>query len=187
MFKQSMTMAQQRITILRILEEGKKSVDEATELLEATEQPAQSDQPRYHEAQAAPPGELTSALSTPPVPKEISASEIKLDKMKQMHVQGVTPEFIETMRDLGRTGPSTGRFVQMRIHGVTPVFVEEMPAAGLYPTVAQRIEIRIHGVTPDFVRQKEALGLEERPPDRLFEIRIHDVDAENLRTMKKLL
>ena len=46
MFKQSMTMAQQRITILRILEEGKKSVDEATELLEATEQPAQSDQPR---------------------------------------------------------------------------------------------------------------------------------------------
>ena len=75
----------------------------------------------------------------------------------------------------------------MRLHGVTPVFVEEMRAAAFYPTVAQHIEIRIHGVTPDFVRQKEALGLEERPPDRLFEIRIHDVDAENLRTMKTLV
>ena len=83
MFKQSMTMAQQRITILRILEEGKKSVDDATELLEVIEQPAQSDQPRNHEAQAAPPGELTSAPSTPPVSKEIRVSEIELDRITQ--------------------------------------------------------------------------------------------------------
>ena len=186
MFKQSMTMAQQRITILRILEAGKKSVDEATELLEATEQPAQSDQPRYHEAQAAPPGELTSAPSTPPVPKEISASEIKLDRMAQMQVQGVTPEFIETMRDLGLTGLSTDRLVQMRLHGVTPVFVEEMRAAALYPTVGQLIEMRIHGVTPDYVRRKEALYQQGLPNDRLIEMPIHDVDAQNLRTMQKL-
>ncbi len=45
MFKQSMTMAQQRITILRILEEGKKSVDEATELLEATNSPRSQTNP----------------------------------------------------------------------------------------------------------------------------------------------
>ena len=61
----------------------------------------------------------------------------------------------------------------MRLHRVTPIFVEEMRAAGLYPTVAQRIEMRIHGVTPVFVRRKESLDQEERPPDRLFEMRIH--------------
>ena len=75
----------------------------------------------------------------------------------------------------------------MRLHGVTPVFVEEMRAAAFYPTVAQHIEIRIHGVTPDYVRRKEALDQEERPPDRLIEMRIHDVDAENQRTMQKLV
>ena len=107
--------------------------------------------------------------------------------MAQMQVQGVTPEVIQTMRDLELTGLSTDRLVQMRLHGVTPVFVEEMRAAALYPTVAQHIEIRIHGVTPDYVRRKEPLDQEERPPDRLIEMRIHDVDAENLRTMKKLV
>ena len=42
-------------------------------------------------------------------------------------------------------------------------------------------------MTPDYVLQMEALGLEGLTLDRLIEMRIHGVDAEYLRTMKKLV
>ncbi len=152
-------MAQERISILRMLEEGKISVDEATALLEVIEQPAQSDQLQPDEPPSASPDTSQSLQPTRPAADETSVSDLNLEKLTEMKIHGVTPAFIQEMHALGLSDLSTDNLVEMRIHGVTP----------------------------DYVRQMEALGLKNLTLDRLIEMRIHGVDAEYLRTMKKLV
>ena len=180
-------MVQERISILRMLEKGKITVDEATALLDAIDQAAHSDPSRSDEPQSAPPDRLQSAQSIGPALEETSVSDVNLDRLTEMKIHGVTPEFIQEMHALELPDLSTDRLVEMRIHGVTPDYVLKMRALGFNPSVDKIIQMRIHGVTPDYVLQMEALGLEGLTLDRLIEMRIHGVDAEYLRTMKKLV
>ncbi len=179
-------MAQERITVLRMLEEGKITVDEATALLDVIEQPNLSEEQQI----ARPPVQSfkrdSLVQSRPSGAGEGDLSGVDLTKMTEMKIHGVTPEFIERIRHLGFTDLSMDKLVEMRIHGVTPDYVLEIRAAGLDPSVNQLIEMRIHGVTPEYIRQMEALGVGGITLDRLIEMRIHGVDAEYLKRMNKL-
>ena len=93
-------MNEERSAILRMLEEGTISVDEATALLDAIEPNGPLDSIRSGGIKPPPADNRSSAQAVRSGNAEASFSEISLDRMTEMKVHGVTPDFIKKMNAL---------------------------------------------------------------------------------------
>jgi len=66
----------------------------------------------------------------------------------------------------------------MRIHGVTPAFINEIKQAGYDRlTVDKLVEFRIHGVSAKFIKELRDAGYTDLSADDLVEIRINGRDG----------
>jgi hypothetical protein len=180
------TMVQERLSILTMLEEGKISVEEATALLDVMEQPDKPDPRPLEETLAMASETISPAHSKPPASEEAPVFNFDLEKLTEMKIHGVTPKFIQEMRELKLADLSTDKLLEMRIHGVTPAYVQEMRSFGLNPSAGELVEMRVHGVTHDYIRRMETLGLDELTPERLIEMRVHGVTPEIFQEFQEL-
>lgn len=88
-----------------------------------------------------------------------------VDHLIRLRLHGVSPDYVEEMREAGYDNLSTEDLVQLRIHGVTPDFVSEIREhLGDIP-VEKMVEFRIHGVTPELIEELQESGVEAPTPD----------------------
>ena len=194
-------MRDERIAILKMLEEGKITLEEATTLIEAVERtvkPVAASTTEYTEYVEAPSVELL-AESVHPTPSEIPAavratqaaleqvgvSGVDVHKLTEMKIHGVTAEFIREMTALGLPDLTADRLIEMHIHGVAPKFVREIREAGFSPSVRELIEMRVHNVSADYYSEMLALELEELTIGKLLHMYMHDVTPEFVREIRE--
>jgi bla regulator protein blaR1 len=112
--------------------------------------------------------------------------DVDLDKFIAMKIQGVTPEFAQSMGTLGFGKPTADELVSLKIFGVTPETVKELRASGLDASSFQDlISYRIFKVTPEFVAGMKGAGFSGIPAKKLVELRVQGVTPEFARATKQ--
>ena len=135
---------------------------------------------------------------------------LDVDEIIAMKVQGVTPEFIKTMHDLGLQ-PTPDELVGMRVQGITPDYIREMRRfdsnlnidalmgmkvqgvtpetirefheLGLQPSADDVIGMKVQGVTPNYVKEMRATGLKPNT-DELIGMKVQGVTPEYVKSMQ---
>jgi beta-lactamase regulating signal transducer with metallopeptidase domain len=117
--------------------------------------------------------------------KAAGLENLTVDQVISLKIQGVTPEYVKSMRDLGLK-IDADNLVGMKIQGVTPEYVREMRAAtGESLDIDSLIGMKIQGVTPEYVKQIHDLGL-KADGDELVGMKIQGVSPEYIREMRAL-
>jgi hypothetical protein len=112
--------------------------------------------------------------------------DVDLDKFIAMKIQGVTPQYAQSMSAIGFGKPTADELVSLKIFGVTPESLKELKASGLEPTCFQDlISYRIFKVTPEFVAGMKDAGFSSIPPKKLVALRVQGVTPEYARTTKQ--
>jgi beta-lactamase regulating signal transducer with metallopeptidase domain len=106
------------------------------------------------------------------------------DSVLAMRIQGVTPEYIHDLHGLS-LNPDEDQVVAMKIQGVDVSYVRGMKEAGIRPNIDQLIALKIQGATPDYVRGLHELGLQP-DADELAGMRIQGVTPEYVREIYSL-
>jgi beta-lactamase regulating signal transducer with metallopeptidase domain len=144
--------------------------------------------------------------------ESVGLKNLKVDQIIALKVQGVTPEYVRSMRAEG-LDPSVNEWVGMKVQGVSPEYVRVIRATGLKPTVNDFMALRVQGVTADYVRGIQSqgwkdvtvsqiigmrvqgvkpedapayqrLGLKDVTPDQLFALRVQGVTPDYVRSMQ---
>jgi hypothetical protein len=111
---------------------------------------------------------------------------VDLDKFIAMKIQGITPEFAQSMGAMGFGKPTADELISLKIFGVTPETVKELRASGLDATSFQDlVSYRIFKVTPEFVGGMKAAGFSGIPAKKLVELRVQGVTPEFARATKQ--
>jgi len=112
--------------------------------------------------------------------------DVDLDKYIAMKIQGVTPEFAQSMGALGFGKPTADELVSLKIFGVTPETTKELHASGLDASSFQDvISYRIFKVTPEFVAGMKNAGFGGIPAKKLVELRVQGVTPEFARATRQ--
>ena len=115
--------------------------------------------------------------------KAAGLENLTVDQIIALKIQGVTPEYVKSMRDLGLK-PDADGLVGMKIQGVTPEYVKEMRAVtGQSLDMDELVGMKIQGVTPAYVKQMQELGLKP-DADGLVGMKIQGVTPEYVKEMR---
>lgn len=109
---------------------------------------------------------------------------VTVDEVVGMKVQGVTPEYVRAMRELGFK-PSADDIIGMKTMGVTEEYVRGMRAVGISPNADEIVGMKSQGVTPEYVKEMQALGLKPTADD-VTGMKTMGVTPEYIREMRAL-
>jgi beta-lactamase regulating signal transducer with metallopeptidase domain len=117
--------------------------------------------------------------------KAAGYDNLSVDDLIALKVQGVTPEYIRQMKDLG-LHPSAEELIGLKVQGVTPDYVREMRAVtGAKIDTDGLIGLKVQGVTPEYVKQMKDLGAGS-DPDEIIGLKVQGVTADYIHQMKDL-
>jgi len=109
---------------------------------------------------------------------------LSADDLISLKVQGVTPEYIRAMRDLGFKVDAE-QIVGMKVMGVTEEYVRSMRAAGLTPDADQIVAMKSQGITPEYMKEMRDLGM-KADADELVGLKSQGVSPEFIHQMSSL-
>jgi len=117
--------------------------------------------------------------------KEAGLSDLTVDELIGLKIQGITAEYVRTMKELGmKSDPD--ELIGMKIQGVTPDYVREMRSAtGQNLDADAIIGMKIQGVSPDYVKQMHDLGL-KTDADDLVGMKIQGVTPQYVKEMREM-
>ncbi|HTT20834.1 MAG TPA: M56 family metallopeptidase [Candidatus Sulfotelmatobacter sp.] len=116
--------------------------------------------------------------------KAAGLTDLSVDDLIALKVQGVTPEYIRAMHDLG-LHPDADGFVSMKVQGVTPEYVRDLRAMGFSPDVDQIVSFKVQGVTADYVRGMKEVGI-QGDADQIVGLKVQGVTPEYVRELQAL-
>ena len=128
----------------------------------------------------------TSAKSDYIAQMRAAGYNVDLDKFIAMKIQGVTPEFAQSMGTIGFGKPTANELISLKIFGVKPETVKEFRASGLDATSFQDlVSYRIFKVTPEFIAGMKDAGFSGIPSKKLVELRVQGVTPEFARATRQ--
>lgn len=104
------------------------------------------------------------------------------DGIVGMKVQGVTPEYVKGLRSLG-FDPDVDAIIGMKVQGVTPEYVNEMKEVGIKPDANEIIGMKVQGVTPEYVRALQSLGFKV-DADSVIGMKVQGVTPEYVKGLR---
>ncbi|MEM7571336.1 MAG: M56 family metallopeptidase [Bacteroidota bacterium] len=142
-------------------------------------------------------------------------SKPSLQKMIELHIFNVTPEYIEELatagfenlsmqnvieasihnldgslaREMREAGYENLRFreiLEMAIHNVDANYAAELRSAGYDPSPRKLVEAKIHNVNLDYARQLANAGFDNLSLQNVIEASIHNVDANFVQELKEM-
>src|SRR6266404_3813300 len=101
-----------------------------------------------------------------------------------MKVQGITPEYVREMRKFD-SNASIDDLIGMKVQGITPEYVREFHDLGLQPSADELIGLKVQGVTPDYVKEMRATGLKPNT-DELIGMKVQGITPEYVKEMRAI-
>jgi beta-lactamase regulating signal transducer with metallopeptidase domain len=111
-------------------------------------------------------------------------TDLSIDELISMKIQGVTTQYVHEIHALGLK-PEVNELIAMRIHGVTPEIIRQLRDAGLAREVNEIIAMQVQGVTPEYVKQLHEMGM-ETDGDSVLAMKVQGVSAEYVREMRSV-
>jgi beta-lactamase regulating signal transducer with metallopeptidase domain len=117
----------------------------------------------------------------------MAAAGVKItdvDELISLKVQGVTPEYIKGMHDLGLQ-PDVEELIGMKVQGITPEYVREMRKFDSNASIDELIGMKVQGITPEYVREMRTF-YSSINVDELIGMKVQGVTPEYIREFKDL-
>ena len=152
-------MSDERVKILQMLEEGKITVDEASDLLEAIgasadESIIQPDDPMIEDMPTA----AHIGGNADQEPRRAEPSELTTNQIVEMGLHDIQPAYVREMHAMS-PDLKFSEIVQLGIHGIKPQRVKalrtEVPDLAFNEVMA----LSMHGIEPQYVREMRALDV----------------------------
>lgn len=104
-------------------------------------------------------------------------TNLTVDQLIALKVQGVTAQYVRRMHDAG-LHPDADELIAMKVQGISPEYVREIRAAGLNPTLDQLIALKVQGVTSGYVRALRSAGLTNLSTDEYIGAKVQGITPE---------
>jgi beta-lactamase regulating signal transducer with metallopeptidase domain len=111
--------------------------------------------------------------------------KIDVDSLIGMKMQGITPDYVKGMRDATSQSLDSDALIGMKVQGVTPEYVRQMHELGLKTDSDDIIGMKVQGVTPEYIRQMRELGLKSDADD-IIGMKVQGVTPDYVREMRGL-
>jgi bla regulator protein blaR1 len=112
--------------------------------------------------------------------------DVDLDKYIAMKIQGVTPEFAQSMAQAGFGKLSADDLIACKIHGVSPDQIAKMRQEGFeIKSIQDAISFRIFDVTPEFVSGMKSAGFANLTQQQILALRVQGVTPEYAQEIAK--
>lgn len=110
-------------------------------------------------------------------------TDISIDQLIALKIQGVTAEYVRAIHAAGLK-PDVDELIAMRVQGVTPEIIREMKISGLAQDINQIIAMQVQGVTTEYVRKLHDLGIKVDANDVLA-MKVQGISPEYIRAMRE--
>jgi len=124
--------------------------------------------------------------------KDAGLTNLAVDDLIGLKIQGVTADYIKSMRGCirskdGQSGTlDADTIIGLKVQGITPEYCKEMSAAtGQNLDADELIGLKVQGVTPEYTKQMHDLGL-KTDADNLIGIKVQGITPEYVRDMQGL-
>jgi beta-lactamase regulating signal transducer with metallopeptidase domain len=102
-----------------------------------------------------------------------------------LKVQGVTADYVKGMRDATGEDLNAEGLIGLKVQGVTPEYVKQMHDLGLKINAGEVIGMKVQGVTPEYIQQMRDLGL-KTDAGSIMAMKIQGVGPDYVRQMRDL-
>ncbi len=116
--------------------------------------------------------------------KSAGLDNLSADDLIALKVQGVTPEYVRAIHDLGLQ-PDADGLVGLKVQGVTAEYIKELRALGFQPDVDEIIGMKVQGVTAEYVQGLKAVGIQANG-DEIVGLKVQGVTPEYVRELQAL-
>ena len=121
--------------------------------------------------------------------KAAGYNDLDVDQLVAMRVHGITPEYVQGVRDMGFT-PDPDQVIAMKVHDISPEYVKSIRGMGFEPDAEELIALKVHEVTAEYRDELAAAGykldVEEIIEAKVMEITTEFIDEVHAHGFKDL-